>query len=100
LRECTVAFFSCNYKQPTGLVLNPGLHALCFRGNQRGSEGYEEHVAGVGLLSSTIKEYQAKLGVTTKFLLHNVLWANEEGLFGYYAKRVRVQLVSPRSWLV
>ncbi len=71
-------------------MLNPGLHALCFRGNQRGSEGYEEHISGIGLLSSTIKEYQRTLGVTTKFLLHNVLWANENGLFDFYAKRVRV----------
>ena len=75
--------------QPTGMIFNPGLHALCFRGNQRGSEGYEEHISGLGLLSSTIKEYQRTLGVTTTFLLHNVLWANEDGLFGFYANRVR-----------
>ena len=65
------------------------MHALCFRGNQRGSEGYEEHIAGVGLLSSTIKEYKRTLGGSTKFLLHNVLWANENGLVDFYAKRVR-----------
>jgi hypothetical protein len=73
------------------MIFNPGLHALCFRGNQRGSEGYEEHIAGLGLLSSTIKEYQKSLGVSTLFLLHNVLWANEEGLFSFYANRVRSQ---------
>jgi hypothetical protein len=70
------------------MIFNPGLHALCFRGNKRGSEGYEEHINGVELLSTSIQQYRSS-GVRTQFLLHNVLWANEEGLVSFYMKRVR-----------
>jgi hypothetical protein len=68
--------------------MNPGLHSLCFRGNARGSEGHTEHVNGVAWLTGRLQALQPSLP-GTKFILHNVLWADELGLYNAYAKKVQ-----------